>query len=178
MIDAKTLKDIVNELEQDCLKLENSGFEEDVFFVAGMKRAINKLENLLKSEETENNTVSPYSWEDAFNSILDNQRDLAYSKDTDYGPDNIAESGIICNLGRIQDKWNRVKNLTGFAQFQKSGCDLQKFVAAIEKGEIKLPEINHESLDDTYADLVNYFIYMRMLSKGLWLLTRRRNLVG
>lgn len=75
--------------------------------------------------------------------ILDNLHTTYVSKNYDYGDSfhqSISEWGIVAGLVRIEDKWNRLKNLS--------------------KGD-KQAQV-HESLVDTCLDGANYLIMLAM----------------
>lgn len=67
-------------------------------------------------------------------------------KQSDYGPGNIADFGIVGVVIRANDKMNRLKNLIGK----------------------KRRRPNNESIEDTFRDLSNYGIIGMMVEKGEW----------
>lgn len=86
---------------------------------------------------------NPTTFEEAFDSVIAEIRQLMLSKQHDYGHRNITDFGELGVLVRVNDKINRLKNL------QQSG---------------KAPQ--NESIEDSWRDIVNYGIIVLMLRKG------------
>ncbi|MFH7836315.1 MAG: nucleotide modification associated domain-containing protein [Candidatus Aenigmatarchaeota archaeon] len=72
--------------------------------------------------------------------------DIALAKNKDYGSDNILRFGTIGLLVRLNDKISRLINLM----------------------KTKNIEVKDEKLKDTAEDLINYSIYLIMLSENVW----------
>ena len=84
----------------------------------------------------------------ALASIYDQAEELLLSKQRDYGPDNIAKSPfgpLFGLLVRMYDKQARAVNLVG-------------------KGQ----EAQHESLEDTFIDMLNYSVIGLLVLRGQW----------
>lgn len=80
--------------------------------------------------------------------IYDEAEELLLSKQDDYGPDNIAKSpfgSLFGLLVRMHDKQARAVNLVS------SGA-----------------EANHESLEDTFIDMLNYSVIAILCIRGEW----------
>jgi len=84
----------------------------------------------------------------ALASIYDQAEELLLSKQRDYGPDNIAKSPfgpLFGLLVRMYDKQARAVNL-------------------VSKGH----QAQHESLEDTFIDLLNYAAIGLLVLRGQW----------
>lgn len=84
---------------------------------------------------------------------IDDQTELFYKKQKDYGPHNIGKSGLLGLLVRMSDKQERMINLI-----------------ANHDGESE-----NEPLTDTYQDLFNYCIITVMVMSGLWPMDKQFN---
>ena len=71
---------------------------------------------------------------------------IAYKKNKDYGSANILDFGISGLLVRINDKLARVINLQ----------------------KVKSRSVMDETIEDTIEDIINYSIYLQMLSEDVW----------
>jgi len=92
----------------------------------------------------------PGTFEEAFDSVVADLRDLMVSKQKDYGPGNITAHGEYGVMVRASDKVARLNNL------------LNKN----EKDKI----VRNESVEDSWKDLANYAIIALMLRRGTFLL--------
>jgi hypothetical protein len=93
---------------------------------------------------------SPTDFEQDILSIFEDARKLLLSKHKDYGPTNIANApgGALNGLRvRIHDKTARINHL-------------------IDNAKYKNPE--HESLTDSFIDLMNYAAIALMVLEGKW----------
>ena len=100
-----------------------------------------------RGEGAEAEEVKP-SFAMALASIYDQAEELLLSKQRDYGPDNIAKSPfgpIFGLLVRMYDKQARAVNL-------------------VSKGH----QAEHESLEDTFIDLLNYSAIALLVLRGQW----------
>ncbi len=70
-------------------------------------------------------------------------------KQQDYGPRNISSFGLIGVIVRMNDKMERLKNLTG----------------------TKRKKARNESIKDSLKDMCNYAVIGEMLERGLWPMT-------
>lgn len=80
--------------------------------------------------------------------VFDQAEELLLSKQRDYGPDNIAKSPfgpVFGLLVRLYDKQARAVNL-------------------ISKDQ----QANHESLEDTFLDMLNYSAIALLVLRGQW----------
>ena len=80
--------------------------------------------------------------------VFDEAEELLLSKQKDYGPDNIAKSPfgpLFGLLVRMYDKQARAANL-------------------ISKGH----DAKHESLEDTFIDMLNYSVIALLVLRGQW----------
>lgn len=86
-----------------------------------------------------------FKW--AVANILDQAEELMLSKQEDYGPGNINSpfGPLLAILVRLHDKQARAANL-------------------IKKGGVR----NHESLEDTFLDMLNYSLIALMVIRGEW----------
>lgn len=96
----------------------------------------------LAKDELENN-IEPCTFNAAAEQIANECVGLMISKQKDYGKDNILDFGEYGVLVRMNDKFQRLKNLN------KSG-----------------KEPNNESIEDTLKDIANYAIISLMLRRG------------
>lgn len=71
---------------------------------------------------------------------------IAYKKNKDYGSANILDFGISGLLVRINDKLARLINLE----------------------KLKSRSVKDETIEDTIEDIINYSIYLKMLSVEVW----------
>jgi Domain of Unknown Function (DUF1599). len=71
---------------------------------------------------------------------------IAYKKNKDYGSANILDFGISGLLVRINDKLARLINLQ----------------------KVKSRSVKDETIEDTIEDIINYSIYLQMLSEDVW----------
>lgn len=72
--------------------------------------------------------------------------DIAYKKNKDYGSANILDFGISGLLVRINDKIARLVNLQ----------------------KVKTRSVQDETIEDTVEDIINYSVYLQMLSEDVW----------
>lgn len=84
--------------------------------------------------------------------ILDEAEDLLLSKQDDYGPDAIAKSPLGPLFGvlvRMHDKQQRAVHLMG-------------------SGSKAAVDVNHESLEDTFMDMLNYSAIAILILRKQW----------
>lgn len=72
---------------------------------------------------------------------------LALNKQLDYGPGNIAQTGLYGIAVRLSDKIARLLNLTGGS---------------------RVARVRDESLRDTFMDMLNYSVFGIMLIENEW----------
>ncbi len=89
--------------------------------------------------------MDPKTLDDAIATIVREQVALLVSKQRDYGKGNIAVFGEKGVLVRTSDKLERLKNLVW-----------------TDKAPL------HESVDDTWRDIVNYGIIAQLVRRGQW----------
>lgn len=87
----------------------------------------------------------PRTFEEALDTILAEMRAVMITKQTDYGPGNIAVFGEVGVLVRASDKLERLKHLIMGNRQPKN-----------------------ESIDDAWLDLANYGIIAQMVRRGWW----------
>lgn len=92
------------------------------------------------------------TFEDAFDLIVSELRELMIRKQRDYGHENITAFGEFGVLVRLNDKVARLRNL-------------------LAKG--KKPQ--NESLEDSWRDIANYAIIALMLRRGIFTLPLAEN---
>lgn len=86
-------------------------------------------------------------FEDGIDLIMNKLREILISKQRDYGHHNILSFGEFGVLVRLNDKVERLKNLT-----------------------MKNKQPNNESIDDTWIDIANYAIIALMLRHNVFTL--------
>jgi hypothetical protein len=114
---------------------------------ATARLGVQSLENRPKVA-TDNHTTATF--EESVADIFREARELLLSKHKDYGPTNIANApgGALNGLRvRIHDKTARINHL-------------------IDNAKYKNPE--HESLTDSFIDLMNYAAIALMVLEGKW----------
>jgi hypothetical protein len=79
-----------------------------------------------------------------YNKILNKCSKISIIKNADYGDANLLEFGLYGILIRLSDKYNRLKTLI-----------LNN----------KNPLVKNETINDTLLDMINYCIYMILLSE-------------
>lgn len=80
-----------------------------------------------------------------FKEITQNMLKLFMKKQKDYGSANISTFGEVGVLVRLNDKFERLKNLV-----------------------MKHSTPQNESIDDTLIDIANYAVIYLMIRKGFW----------
>lgn len=101
----------------------------------------------VKGGQDEPIPVVPITFDVAVWSILKELHAILVKKQSDYGPGNISDFGEHGVLIRVNDKIARLKNLTA------------------HEGH---PNIQNESINDTWIDLANYGVIALMIRRGLW----------
>lgn len=87
------------------------------------------------------------TFEEAFDSVVAELKELMIKKHRDYGPKNITDFGEPGVLMRVNDKVNRLKNLSKI---------------------VPLATPQNESIEDSWKDLANYSIIALMLRRGIF----------
>lgn len=87
--------------------------------------------------------------------LMDEQFSLFCKKQADYGPGNINAFGEFGVLVRLNDKVERLKNLTHKQEILDSAIPPQR-----------LP--SNESIDDTWMDIATYALIALLLRRGQW----------
>ncbi|NPV80722.1 MAG: DUF1599 domain-containing protein [Firmicutes bacterium] len=90
---------------------------------------------------------APATFEDAFDAIIAELRELMIKKQRDYGHENITAFGEFGVLVRLNDKVARLRNLLS-----------------------KDKEPQNESIEDSWWDIANYAIIAQMLRRGIFTL--------
>jgi hypothetical protein len=98
-----------------------------------------------KKSNASNPNDPPASFEEMFLRISSEAIGLCVSKQRDYGAGNISAFGELGVLVRLNDKLERLRNLT------KTG---------------KAPK--HESIEDTWIDIANYGMIGLAIHRGWW----------
>lgn len=88
--------------------------------------------------------------------VLLEQAVLVEGKQKDYGPKNISNFGIFGVIVRMNDKFERLKNL--LLEKDADGNIVLK----------KSCEVANESVEDTFADNIGYSAIGLVVRKGLW----------
>lgn len=91
-----------------------------------------------------------------FREIMEQSYSLHKTKNQDYSPSNLAAVGDLGLVTRCWDKMARIMNLTGF-HMEITDSYYDKPVAP-----------KHESLDDSWIDLMTYSVIAQIYRKGKW----------
>jgi len=111
-----------------------------------------KLHNEIKkfiAKTIDSNLEKSSSFEERLNEIFTEMKEILIKKQSDYGSQNIKETGEVGIIVRMNDKMARLKNLNGF-----------------NDNSYKPKTAKNESIDDAYMDIANYAILALLLRKN------------